>query len=51
MAMLLQSADQARQDSLETLTTDSVRGFPQYEQRFAYRLVIGPPTNPSYGVR
>ena len=47
MAVPLQGGDQAGQDRLETLATDSVRGFPQDDQGFPHRLVVGPPSDHS----
>jgi hypothetical protein len=45
MAVLLQRRDEAGQDRLQSLTADPVRCFPEYDQGFAHRLVVGPSTN------
>ena len=36
---------QAGQDGLEAFATDAVGGFPEDDQCFAHRLVVGPPSH------
>ena len=43
MAVPFQGRDEAGQDRLEALATNAIRCFPQDDQGFPDRLVVGPP--------